>query len=251
MTRPPDALRVPRPAAGPAGPRVLLRPALMLLALTVGAVLLREFPSARHILDSPALLRAGVSGRVAFLLCGAVWCAFGLPRQALCFAGGVAYGVWEGSVLSVAATLVGCVLAFGWARWGGREAAARWLSSHDPAAASQGGGLRARVSRMDRAIQTHPFTTILTLRLLPVGSSLLLNILAGLSGARVLPFAAATALGAAPQTVVFVLLGAGAQIGGGGRIAVGCFLFAASGLLGLWLLRSVGETDRRALSSDV
>ncbi len=76
-----------------------LRPALMLAFLVAGAVLLRAVPGLRHVLDSTALLRDGVWGRMVFLAGASVWCAFGLPRQVAGFAAGLAYGAIEGTVM--------------------------------------------------------------------------------------------------------------------------------------------------------
>ena len=54
-----------------------------------------------------------------------------------------------------------------------------------------------------------------------------------------------SALGYVPQTVVFALIGAGTQIGRGAMLGMGAALFAASGALGLLLMRRMrrrGET---------
>ncbi len=86
-------------------------------------------------------------------------------------------------------------------------------------------------------LSRQPFLSILTLRLLPVGSALLLNLLGGVSGIGVLPFAAATVLGGLPQNVVAVLLGAGVRLDAVWQFVLGGGLFVASGVLGVWLLR--------------
>ena len=58
-----------------------------------------------------------------------------------------------------------------------------------------------------------PSAATLTLRLLPVGSNMLLNLVAGVSErARQAPFMAASAIGYLPQTVVFALLGGGVRV---------------------------------------
>lgn len=200
-----------------------LRPALMLAFLVAGAVLLRAVPGLRHVLDSTALLRDGVWGRVVFLAGASVWCAFGLPRQVAGFAAGLAYGAVEGTVMITLASTAGCVAGFFWARWGGRQ----WAQAR----------LGARFARLDAMLSRQPFLSILTLRLLPVGSALLLNLLGGVSGIGVLPFAAATVLGGLPQNVVAVLLGAGVRLDAVWQFVLGGGLFVASGVLGVWLLR--------------
>ena len=80
----------------------------------------------------------------------------------------------------------------------------------------------------------------LTLRLLPVGNNLVLNLLAGVSTLSVGPFLAALVLGYVPQTVIFALLGGGVRVSEKVQVAVAVALFAVSVILGLILLR-----DRR------
>nr|WP_243444308.1 VTT domain-containing protein [Acetobacter persici] len=121
------------------------------------------------------------------------------------------------------ASTAGCVAGFFWARWGGRQ----WAQAR----------LGARFARLDAMLSRQPFLSILTLRLLPVGSALLLNLLGGVSGIGVLPFAAATVLGGLPQNVVAVLLGAGVRLDAVWQFVLGGGLFVASGVLGVWLLR--------------
>lgn len=214
----------------------LIRPALMLLLLAAGAIAFREIPALRHSLDSTAALRDGISGRLLFCAAGTLWCLFGLPRQILCFTAGLACGFWEGSALATIATLAGAMGCFSWARWGGRHWTTRRLNGNASAPQTRR-GVKAQFFRMKRALHHHPFASVMTLRLLPVGSSLLLNLFAGVSGVATGPFAAATLIGSLPQTMIFVLLGSGAKIDGTGRVALAVVLFAASGALGVWLLR--------------
>lgn len=237
----------PAPSDAPSGPKdirqgisTLLRPALMLLVLACGALLLPSVPGFRHLLDDTATLRLGLKGRSLFTVCGALWCLFGLPRQVLCFAAGLAYGLMEGTLLATLATVMGAAACFGWARWGGRHWAQQRLGIRDNAMPPQ--GFRRRLAHLGRATQQHPFTTIVTLRLLPVGSSLLLNLFAGVSGLPFTPFVAATTVGSLPQTIIFVLLGSGVQLDGRGQIVMAALLFLISGLLGMWLLRRSSTT---------
>ena len=82
------------------------------------------------------------------------------------FAGGTAFGALAGTQLSIAATVLGCATSFFYARLVGRDWARRRLSG--------------RLARVDRFLAENPFTATLTLRLLPVGNNLALNLLAGL-----------------------------------------------------------------------
>ncbi|MFT8814597.1 MAG: VTT domain-containing protein [Acetobacter fabarum] len=203
--------------------RVVFKPLLMLLILVVGAIGLRHVPALEQVLGSTDMLRAGVGGRLVFVAGATVWCAFGLPRQVAGFAAGLTYGVAEGLAMITIASTLGCVAGFLWARWGGRS----WAQAR----------LGPRFEKLDAFLTHKPFLSILTLRLLPVGSALLLNLLGGVSGMAVWPFFVATLLGALPQNAVAVLLGAGVQVGAAWQYGAGAGLFAFSAVLGWWLWR--------------
>ncbi|WP_194299063.1 TVP38/TMEM64 family protein [Acetobacter sicerae] len=222
----------------------LLRPAVMLIVLLGGAIALREVPALHTLLNDTAHLRQGVSGRFWFCLAGTLWCLFGLPRQVLCFAAGVAYGLVEGTTLATVSTVAGAVLCWAWARWGAHHWARETMARRKRQ--GKGGVLMRYGERVAGMLARHPFETIVTLRLLPVGSSLLLNLFAGLSAVALWPFTTATLVGSLPQSIIFVLLGSGAQFGGPGRTLVAVALFVASGVLGYRLLRRLtidSETD--------
>ena len=126
-------------------------------------------------------------------------------------------------VFATAAQLLGCALNFFWARAVARD----WARAR----------VRGRLARLEAILVGHPFSITLIVRLLPVGNNTAFSLLGGASAVPALPFMAASALGYIPQTLVFVLLGGGARIAGWQRIALAVALFAASALLGLWLLR--------------
>ncbi len=224
----------------------LLRPAIMLIVLVGGAIALREIPALHDLLNDTAHLRQGAAGRFWFCLAGTLWCLFGLPRQILCFAAGVAYGLAEGTALATLSTVAGAVLCWAWARWGAHHWARETLARRKRQ--GKGGVLMRYGERVAGMLDRHPFETIVTLRLLPVGSSLLLNLFAGLSAVALLPFTAATLVGSLPQSIIFVLLGSGAQFGGWGRTLVAVVLFGVSGVMGYRLLKRITRNQQTELS---
>ncbi len=205
--------------------RLLIRPALLAAGLVLAGLSLRLAPRALDpaLLDH-LILGHGPGGALLFAAAAAAACSVGLPRQAAAFAGGYAFGITGGVLLALLAQVAGCLIDFGWARSVARPWAARRL--------------RGRLARFDALLAAHPFRAILTLRLLPVGNNLLLNLLAGASGMNLLPFLLASALGYVPQTVVFALLGAGVGVSQYLQIGLGAALFITSMALGLVLLRA-------------
>jgi uncharacterized membrane protein YdjX (TVP38/TMEM64 family) len=211
-----------RPAEAAAGPP-LWRGLLLLGALVAAGF-------AAHALGGGSLGGAALAGapptvRGALVLVGAggLLAAVGLPRQAVAFAGGLAFGAWRGGALALAAQMLGCALDYGWARALARDWAVRLL--------------RGRLARAERFLAARPFAATLTLRLLPVGNNLLLNLAAGVCGLRAAPFLAASLLGYLPQTAIFALAGSGTQVDRRLQLVVGAALFAASAALGTVLLR--------------
>ena len=220
-----DASLLPAPPVGPTKLlTTLLRPVLLLCGLLAAALLLRALPDLRHLLLSGLLSRDGWRGWMVFLCVGTAISAVGLPRQAVGFAGGFAYGPLGGILIASIVNLAAALADLMWARLVARDWVRRRLR-------------QGRMGRLDGFMNANPFTSILTLRLLPVGSSLMVSLLAGVLGVRLVPFLGATLLGSLPQTVVFVLLGSGARIGHGLQIGLGIGLFATSGLGGVFLLR--------------
>ena len=169
----------------------------------------------------------GLMGEALFVLIGAVATGAGLPRQGVAFLGGYAFGVAAGSLLGLLAQILGAAAAYGWAHMLGHAWTERRLA----------GRFGKKLRPLRDAIAAKPFETTLALRLLPIGSNLGLNLLAGLAGIAALPFLAASALGYLPQTLIFALLGKGIRVDGAWQLAVAGAMLVASLLLGLRLLR--------------
>ncbi len=166
-------------------------------------------------------------GAATLVAAGAALSAAGVPRQLVAFAGGYAFGLWRGGALALLAQMLGCAADFWFARLAGRFWATRRVAGR-------------RSAGLNRLLAARPFATALTLRLLPVGNNLLLNLLAGASAIPARPFLAATLIGYVPQTAVFALAGSGVQVDRTVQLGLAAALFALSAALGLALLRAGG-----------
>lgn len=172
----------------------------------------------------------GLAGEAIFFGVATAAIAIGLPRQALCFLSGYAFGLGGGLLLSSLASLAGCVLCFGYARLLGRE-----LINHKFA---------ARVARVDAFLRGSPVIMTVLIRFLPVGSNLVTNLVAGVSSVPAGAFFLGSFLGYLPQTAVFVLLGSGIHVDPVLRISLSVALFIASALLGLYLYKRLRHGRR-------
>ncbi len=165
----------------------------------------------------------GVLGYVVFFLAGACLTAIGVPRQAVAFVGGYAIGLEGGFLLSLAAQTTGCATDF----FGARFLVRGWTQRR----------LGHRLRGLDEKFSASPFMTSLILRLLPVGNNTVLNLLAGVSSIRPLPFIGASTIGYVPQTIIFVMLGSGVEVSHDKQITVAGILFLLSAILGAILLK--------------
>jgi uncharacterized membrane protein YdjX (TVP38/TMEM64 family) len=121
-----------------------------------------------------------------------------VPRSALSVLLGVVAGFGPGLAVALAGGLLGGLAAFGLSRGLGRAAVTR-LAGH-------------RLSRVDRLMVGHGFWALLAGRLLPVVPFVVLSYGAGLTAVRLAPYAASTAIGLVPSTVVQVGIGASADV---------------------------------------
>lgn len=177
----------------------------------------------------------GWHGDLIFLAVGALTTALGFPRQVVAFLGGYAFGFIAGTSLATLAALLGCVLAFFYARWLGRSL----IQSRFP----------GRIRKVDAFLHEHPFSMAVVIRLLPVGSNAVTNLLAGVSSVRGLPFFAGSGVGYLPQTLVFALAGSGVNFDPALRLTLAGVLFVVSSLIGVWLYRRHRHGD--ALEADI
>ncbi len=165
----------------------------------------------------------GYAGELLFVGVCTLAVGVGVPRQIVSFLGGYAFGVMQGTLLGVLATLLGCIASFYFSRLFARSLVAERLSG--------------RVRRLDDFLSETPFTMTLLIRLLPVGNTLATNLAAGVSSVPAHRFFLGSGIGYVPQTLVFALAGSGVALDPTWRIGGGVLLFVVSGALGIFLYR--------------
>jgi uncharacterized membrane protein YdjX (TVP38/TMEM64 family) len=207
-------------------PRVLLR-GLALLASLAALGWIAQWMLNAHLLSEQwidaEVAGHGLAGYAIFIGVGALATALGFPRQVVAFLGGYAFGAIVGTELALVATILGCAGTFLYARGFARSLLARRLAG--------------RVRQFDEFVGLHPFQMTMIVRLLPVGSNVLTNLVAGVSRVRPAPFFAGSAVGYLPQTLAFALAGSGVAIAPVFELVLGAALFVASALLGIALYR--------------
>jgi len=166
----------------------------------------------------------GVPGELLFLVAGWLLASVGMSRQLIAFLSGYGFGFLQGVLLSTLVVVAGCITTFYVARY--------LLSSF----------LLRRYSgsfdRVGRFVDQNTFSMTLLLRLLPLGSNLMVNVAAGVSGVRSVPFFLGSAVGYLPQMLVFALVGSGTSVDKFWQVALAMALFVLATLLGGWLYRN-------------
>jgi uncharacterized membrane protein YdjX (TVP38/TMEM64 family) len=155
---------------------------------------------------------------VAFVVGYAALAAFDFSGLVLTLAGGIIFGLERGVVLNTIGANLGANAAYALARMLGKDAVAALLG--------------ARFARIQHFVEVGGFRWLLRLRLIPVVPFNLLNLAAGVAGMPWRTFAAATALGILPGTVIYTLF-ADAIVTGSGEASRSAFtrLLVTAGLL--------------------
>lgn len=130
---------------------------------------------------------------VFFLLCATGTAAF-FPKPVLAIASGLLFGILPGLAIAVVGFTAGALIAFFAARLLGRRSGVRWVGS-------------GRLGVLDAVFARDGLAATLVLRLLPVIPFAVSNYGAGVTAVAPSSFAAGTALGLVPTTVLAATLG--------------------------------------------
>ncbi len=161
---------------------LLLAGLLVARSTTAGDVLSAEFI---------ASLADSTWAPVLFVVLYVAATALAMPGAILTLAGGAVFGLFWGTVLTTVAANLGATAAFFVARSLGRDGVERLIG--------------ARLKRFDDAICDSGLQCLLVLRLIPVVPFNALNFASGLTALRWPTYAAATALGILPGTIVYTM----------------------------------------------
>ena len=166
----------------------------------------------------------GARGGLLFVVAGWLLASIGLSRQVIAFLSGSGFGFLPGVLLAMLAVVAGCMTTFYVARFLLRSFLLQRYAG--------------RIDRVGRFINENTFTMALLIRLLPLGSNWMINIAAGASGVRGLPFFLGSALGYIPQMLIFALVGSGTRVDQFWQVAIAMAMFVLAAVLGAWLYRN-------------
>lgn len=201
--------------------RFIFRGLLVIVALVTVGYLLQDVLDQQWI--DAQIRNQGASGELLFVVVCSLLGSIGLSRQVVAFLGGYAFGLSWGFTLAMLAVVVACITTFIVSRFLLRSFLLHRFSE--------------RIRQVDGFLQENTFTMALLIRLLPLGSNWMVNIAAGVSGVRSLPFFLGSALGYVPQMLIFSLVGSGARVDRFWQVAIAMVLFVLATLLGIYLYR--------------
>ncbi len=186
------------------------------VATVVIALLVLRGQGLHHVRETVAA--AGAWAPVLFVLLQCTVTITPLPRTVFTVAAGVLFGAVWGLVLTVLATTLAALAAYGLIRWFGSPFVARHADRRQ---------MRWVRARLDRS----GLLAMVSLRLIPMVPFSVLNYAAGLARVRLVPYLVGTVLGVLPGTVAIVVLGDAAS---GGHVHPALFAVSvAGGLLGM------------------
>lgn len=214
--------------------QVIFRGLVVIVILVLAAFLLGDVLD-RHWIDV-YVREQGYVGQLLFVCVAGLLISVGLSRQVVAFLAGYGFGFPVGLLLGMVAVVAGCVTTFCITRLLLRDFVRRHESP--------------RLRRIDRFIHDNTFATTLLFRLLPVGSNWLVNIAAGASSVRSLPFFSGSALGYIPQMTIFALVGSGSQLQQLWQVAIAMAMLVAAAVLGGWLYRRYRQQPGSAQAGD-
>jgi uncharacterized membrane protein YdjX (TVP38/TMEM64 family) len=155
----------------------------------------------------------GVLAPLVFVAAYAVGTVLFLPGSVFTIAGGVLFGPWEGTALSLAGATVGATVAF---------FAARYLASDWVARRAAG-----RLRRLIQGVEREGWRFVAFVRLVPVFPFNLLNYALGLTRIPWVQYVAASAVCMAPGAFAYTWIGhAGAKAVAGGQGTIQAVLIA-------------------------
>lgn len=201
--------------------RLIFHGLLVMVALVLLAWFVQDLVDP-HWVDTH-IRSTGTRGMLLYALVCCLLGTVGLSRQIIAFLGGYAFGFCTGLLLSLLAVVAACILT--------------WFFAHALLRSLLADRLPQRVQRLDRFLHDNTFTMALLLRLLPLGSNWMINIAAGVSSVRVVPFVGGSLLGYIPQMIIFSLLGSGTRVSQFWQVAVAMALFVMAAALGFVLYK--------------
>jgi uncharacterized membrane protein YdjX (TVP38/TMEM64 family) len=148
----------------------------------------------------------------------------GLPRQIAALVAGINLGALWGAILATLAVTLGCFITFSAARF----IFSQKINQKYPIA----------ITKLSDFISEKTFIKAVIIRILPLGSNFLTNILAGVTKVSPKLFVGGSFVGFIPQMIIFSLAGSGIRLGAQNELIASGVLFLIALLLSAYLIKN-------------
>jgi len=149
--------------------------------------------------------------------------SIGLPRQIAALVAGINLGAFIGMMLATIATTLGCLITF---------SVSRYLLSAKVTLKYPN-----QLAKLSEFLGERTFLKAIVIRILPLGSNFITNIIAGVSKVSMPAYVGGSFVGFIPQMIIFSLAGSGIRLGAQNELMASAILFIIAILLTTYLIK--------------
>ena len=149
--------------------------------------------------------------------------SIGLPRQIAALVAGINLGALAGLLIATLATTIGCVITLSVSRY----LLSKKISQKYP----------EKLAKLSNFLDEQTFLKAIVIRILPLGSNFLTNIIAGVSKVSMRAYVSGSFVGFIPQMIIFSLAGSGIRLGAKNELIVSLVLLIVALILSAYLLK--------------
>lgn len=160
----------------------------------------------------------------------AVATSIGLPRQIAALVAGINLGAFLGVVVATLAATLGCLITFSISRY----LLSKRITRKYP----------KQLAKLSAFLSEQTFLKAIVIRILPLGSNFLTNIIAGVSKVSMPAYVSGSFVGFIPQMIIFSLAGSGIRLGAQNELIASAVLFVIALCISAYLVKKHRSNNR-------
>lgn len=149
--------------------------------------------------------------------------SIGLPRQIAALVAGINLGAFIGVIVATLAATLGCLITFSIARY---LLSARITHKYP-----------RQLAKLSDFLGEKTFLKAITIRILPLGSNFITNIIAGVSKVSMPAYVSGSFVGFIPQMTIFSFAGSGIRLGAQNELIASAILFVTALVITAYLVK--------------
>jgi uncharacterized membrane protein YdjX (TVP38/TMEM64 family) len=160
--------------------------------------------------------------------------SIGLPRQIAALVAGINLGALLGVIIATLAATLGCLITFAVSRYLLSERITRKYPD--------------KLAKLSTFLGEQTFLKAIVIRILPLGSNFLTNIIAGVSKVSMRAYVSGSFVGFIPQMIIFSLAGSGIRLGAQSELIASGALFVIALLISAYLVKKHKKRQQEKLA---